>query len=83
MSDRIQSAAAAAKALQAALAGEIEPVPPEWFTREDYQSARGLGEAQANKELRTMIAKGIARTEKFPVLKNGARRTVPHYRLKK
>lgn len=82
MNPRIQAAAKAAKALQVALKGDADKVPPGWFTRDDYQTANKIQAAQAGVRLKQMRAMGIAEEKSFRIVTRAGVRPVPHYRVR-
>ena len=69
----------AMRALETALADELQPVPKGWFTRADYEEASGLKDSQARRKIREGIARGVIESKLWR-FKIGPR---PIYRVRK
>lgn len=76
-SNRINACLEAIRALDAALAGELRPIPPGWFSRQMLQS-EGLSRDQAKAAIQKMKHRGIVEVNQWKT----ASGTVPIYRVR-
>lgn len=76
--NRISACIAAAKALEAALRGELLPIPDDWFSRQQYQDEHRLTRDKAKSAIQKMKDRGLLEIKHWKT----ERGTVPIYRLK-
>lgn len=74
---RLSACVAAAKALDDALRGQLQPIPDGWFSRQMFQDSQGLGKHTAKERIQRMKRLGIVEAKTWKT-ETG---TVPIYRV--
>lgn len=75
--ERISACVAAARALEAALSAELQPIPKGWFSRRMFQEENGISLYQAKDQIQKLKMRNMVEVRQWRV-ETGS---IPIYRL--